>query len=68
MDKTVEKLLQLILKFLPLIFAFGFVVPVIAQGMEALNWKAPFGLTTMFFALIIGGIWGLFAQLKGRWI
>lgn len=53
---------------LPIIFAFAFVVPVIAQGMDALSLTAPFGLSTLTFALIIGGAWGLFAQAKGRWI
>lgn len=64
----VEKLLTLILKFLPLIFAFGFLVPVILQGSRALNWTPPFDLSALTFALIIGGAWGLFAQTKGRWI
>ena len=63
-----ETVLTSILKFLPLIFAFGFLVPVIAQGMEAAGVSAPFGLSFMTFALIIGGAWGLFAQIKGRWI
>lgn len=53
---------------LPLIFAFAFLVPVIDQGMRALDLSAPFGLSTLTFALIIGGAWGLFAQVSGRWI
>lgn len=61
-------LFGLIAKFLPLIFAFGFVVPVIAQSMTALGWAAPFGLSPLGFALIVGGCWGLIAQTKGRWI
>ncbi|MEP2990572.1 MAG: hypothetical protein ABJN65_08630 [Parasphingorhabdus sp.] len=63
-----EKLLGLLLKLLPLIFAFGFLVPVIIQGTEALGWVPPLGLSVLGFALIIGGGWGLFAQLKGRWL
>ena len=63
-----ETSLRLILKFLPLIFAFGFLVPVIAQGMQAAGIAAPFGLSTLVFALIVGGAWGFFAQVKGRWI
>lgn len=63
-----EKLLRLILALFPLIFAFGFLVPVIMQGMDRMGWAAPFGLSTLVFALIIGGGWGLIAQLKGRWI
>lgn len=60
--------LALIMKFLPLIFAFGFVVPVIAQSMAAMGWASPFGLSNLHFALIAGGSWGLIAQIKGRWI
>lgn len=63
-----ETLLKFIVAVLPLIFAFAFMVPVIAQAMEALGMGAPFGLSTMTFALIVGGGWGLFAQIKGRWI
>ena len=63
-----ERLLRLIVTLLPLIFAFGFLVPVIDQGMQALEIGAPFGLSTLTFALIVGGAWGLFAQIKGRWI
>ena len=63
-----ERLLRLIVTLLPLLFAFGFLVPVIDQGMQALEIGAPFGLSTLTFALIVGGAWGLFAQIKGRWI
>lgn len=61
-------LLGLIAKFLPLIFAFGFVVPVIAQSMAALGWTGPLGLSPLSFALVVGSVWGLIAQIKGRWI
>ena len=63
-----EQVLKLIVAGLPLIFAFAFLVPVIDQGMQPLDLAAPFGLTTLTFALIVGGAWGLFAQFKGRWI
>lgn len=60
--------LKILAAALPLIFAFAFLVPVINQGMKALEITAPFGLSTLTSALIVGGAWGLFAQLKGRWI
>lgn len=63
-----ERIMRLIVALLPLIFAFGFLVPVIDQGMRALEIGAPFGLSTLTFALIVGGAWGLFAQIKRRWI
>lgn len=67
-EALMEKLLAAILKFLPLLFAFGFVVPVLAQASTAIGWTPPLGLSPLVFALIIGGGWGLFAQIKGRWI
>ena len=63
-----ERALKLIAGALPLIFAFAFLVPVIDQGMQALTLEAPFGLSTLTFALIVGGTWGLIAQFGGRWI
>lgn len=56
------------LDFMPLIFAFGFLVPVIAQGIESLGWDRPLGTTPMVVALLVGGGWGLVAQIRGRWI
>ncbi|MEL7198322.1 MAG: hypothetical protein AAGL10_08405 [Pseudomonadota bacterium] len=53
---------------LSLVFAFAFLVPVIDQTMQATGIAAPFGLTTLTFALIIGGAWGLLARVTGRWI
>ncbi|MEM1196399.1 MAG: hypothetical protein AAGH57_09875 [Pseudomonadota bacterium] len=63
-----ERALKLIVGALPLIFAFAFVVPVIDQGMQAIGSPAPFGLSTLTFALIVGGGWGLVAQITGRWL
>ena len=63
-----EQLLKLVATLLPLIFAFAFLAPVISQGMQALEITAPFGLSTLTLGLIVGGAWGLFAQLTGRWV
>ena len=63
-----ESLLKVVVAVLPLVFAFAFLVPVIDQGMQALEISAPFGLSTLTFAFLLGGAWGLVAQIKGRWI
>ncbi len=63
-----ERIVKFIAGALPLIFAFAFLVPVIDQGMQALDLSAPFGLSTLTFALIVAGGWGLFARATGRWI
>lgn len=63
-----ERALKMVAWSLPLVFAFAFLVPVIDQGMQALGLSAPFGLSTLIFALILGAAWGLFAQTTGRWL
>ncbi|MEO1046981.1 MAG: hypothetical protein AAFR32_03390 [Pseudomonadota bacterium] len=63
-----ERTLKMVATILPMVFAFAFLVPVIDQGMTALGLAAPFGLSTLTFALIVGGAWGLFAQITGRWL
>ncbi|MEM9502036.1 MAG: hypothetical protein AAF941_09340 [Pseudomonadota bacterium] len=63
-----ERALKFIADAMPLLFAFAFLVPVIDQGMHALGLPAPFGLSTLTFALIIGGGWGVFAQVTGRFL
>ena len=63
-----ERALKLVAAGLPLIFAFAFLVPLIDQGMQAVGVPAPLGLSTLTFALIVGGAWGLVAQTTGRWL
>lgn len=59
-------LLALVPRFLPLIFAIGFLAPLIAQSLTTIGWVPPFGTAPFSFAVAVS--WGLFAQLKGRWI
>ena len=62
------QVIKTIFYFGPLIFGLAFVAPLIAQSMVALEWTPPFGLTPLIAGLIIGGGYGLVAQLRGRWI
>lgn len=61
-------LLKNILHFMPIIFGIGFLGPLLAQLMQMLGWETPLGLAPLTLGLLIGGAWGFFAQLKGRWI
>lgn len=65
---TPQKALKAFAWFLPLIFGLAFLAPVIDQAMKAMGIAAPFGLSTLALGLIVGGAWGVFAQITGRWI
>ena len=64
MQIAVRKFFEL----MPLFFGIGFIAPLIAQSMAALEIAAPFGLSGIGFGLLIGAPWGLYATLKGRWL
>lgn len=49
-------------------FGVGFLAPLIAQSMDALEVPAPFGLSTIAFGLIVGPTAGLVAKLRGSWV
>ena len=63
-----ERALTFVARSLPLIFAFAFLAPVLDKVRRALGLEAPFGLSTLVFGLIVAGIWGLIAQITGRWL
>lgn len=62
------QLIKTIFDFGPLIFGFGFLAPLIAQIIGAAGWSLPLGLTPLLGGLLIGGVLGLMAQVRGRWI
>ncbi len=66
--RVAEYLVRNILHFMPIIFGFAFFGPLFAQIMDRLGWVSPLGLTTITLGLIIGGVWGIFAQARGSWI
>ncbi|MEL6243751.1 MAG: hypothetical protein AAFS03_04380 [Pseudomonadota bacterium] len=53
--------------FGPLLFGFGFLVPLSAQILEATG-TSVLGLSSLHAGLLIGGGLGILAQLRGRWI
>jgi hypothetical protein len=64
MQIAVRKFFEL----MPFFFGIGFIAPLIAQSLAALEIAAPFGLSAIAFGLLIGAPWGLYATLKGRWL
>ncbi|MEL6874359.1 MAG: hypothetical protein AAGM33_02685 [Pseudomonadota bacterium] len=64
MEATVAKIFE----FAPLLWGLGFLAPLTAQILEAMDWAAPWGLSPLGFGFIIGGIWGIYAQIRGTWL
>ncbi len=64
----IGKIVQAIGPWGPVLFGIGFLAPLIAQSMEALEIAAPFGLSFIQTGLLIGAGLGLAAKLRGRWI
>lgn len=63
-----ETVIRRVLYFGPLIFAFGFLLPLFMQAMDRFGWDAPFGLSVLSFSAILAGALGFVAQIRGRWV
>ena len=59
--------IRTIFYFGPLLFAFGFMAPLIAQVIGRMGWTPPFGLSALMTGLIVAGALGTIAQIRGRW-
>jgi hypothetical protein len=64
MDTALKKLMGI----MPFLFGVGFIAPLLAQLMRDFDVAAPFGMREIVFALIVGGTWGLIANIRGRWV
>jgi hypothetical protein len=53
---------------MPLFFGFGFIAPLIAQLLGALQIVPPFGISPIALGLGVGAPWGLYATLRGSWL
>jgi len=53
---------------MPFLFGIGFIAPLIAQLLLAGGVKDVGGVTPLAIGLAIGAAWGLYANIKGRWI
>lgn len=63
-----EKFLKLIFDLGPMIFAIGFLTPLIREIVTRAGLIPPFGLKPLIFSLVIASAYGLVAQIRGRWI
>lgn len=62
------QIIKTIFDYGALVFAFGFIAPLVSQLIQAFGWIPPFGLSPLVVGLGVAGVYGLFAQLTGRWI
>ena len=63
-----QGVLRQVFQWMPLLFGIGFIAPLIAQTMAYWDVPAPWGLSRVMFGLMIGVPWGLYANLRGRWL
>ena len=61
-------LLRAIAPYGPLMFAFGFMAPLVAQILERTGAPLPEGVTPLIAGLALGGLYGLYAQIRGTWL
>lgn len=68
-NPAMERAIGYILAIKPLIFALGFLAPVLAQGLLAAGIARPLGLAPLAFSVLACGAWGILATIrKGRWL
>ena len=53
---------------MPFLFGIGFIAPLAIQLMAIADIEGPLGLTRLGFGLLFGGLWGLYATVKGSWL
>ena len=53
---------------MPVLFGIGFIAPLLAQIMAAGSIDPPLGISRIAAGLAIGGVWGLIANIRGRWL
>jgi hypothetical protein len=63
-----QRALKSVFFIMPFLFGIGFIAPVTAELMALLGFKAPLGLTDIGFGLVVGGLWGFYATVKGSWL
>jgi hypothetical protein len=63
-----ETAAQKLFAVMPFLFGIGFIAPLIAQLMAYWDIAAPLGLGRIVFGLMIGGVWGAIATIRGRWL
>jgi hypothetical protein len=53
---------------MPFLFGIGFIAPLTAELLRAAGYDSVLGVGPIAFGLAFGGAWGLYANIKGRWL
>jgi len=64
MNQAIAKLFAV----MPFLFGIGFIAPLVAQLMAYSGIEEPLGMSRVAIGLLVGGAWGLYATIKGRWL
>jgi hypothetical protein len=65
--RSMRGALRRLFAVMPFLFGIGFIAPLTAQLLSAAGLQ-PFGLSPVAFGLAFGAAWGLYANIKGRWL
>ena len=63
-----QRALRGVFFIMPFLFGLGFIAPVTAEILSRFGLGAPVGLSTIQFGLLFGGLWGLYATVRGSWL
>ena len=63
-----EVVIRKLFSVMPFLFGIGFIAPLTAELMAWAGIAGPLGISRIGFGLLLGGAWGLYANLKGRWL
>ena len=63
-----EKLIKLLFEVGPILFAIGFLVPLVIQFFELIEISSILGFSSQTMGIVFAATWGVVAQLRGRWI
>ena len=65
--RTMTGAIRKLFGVMPFLFGIGFIAPLTAQLLQAAGLE-PFGLSPLAVAVPFGAAWGLYANIKGRWL
>jgi hypothetical protein len=63
-----QQALKAVFFIMPFLFGIGFIAPLTAELLALAGLESPLGLTRVGFGLLFGGLWGLYATIKGSWL